>query len=99
MTIFIAYMKLLVFVTCISGFWFFHCHIEFHVEIGMAVIIQVGDKDDMPPTPKGFPKCGNWYFSGYQEEETKTCGSTAKSFSLIVSLLSAFITFSNILTI
>jgi len=23
------------------GFWFFHCHITFHVEIGMGLIIQV----------------------------------------------------------
>ena len=72
----------------------------------MAVIIQVGDKDDMPPTPKGFPKCGNWYFSGYQEEETTemgeicTNGSTAKSFSLIsLSLMFALCTaFLNSLT-
>ncbi|ESO84603.1 hypothetical protein LOTGIDRAFT_176112 [Lottia gigantea] len=40
------------------GMWFFHCHIEFHVEIGMGLLIQVGSKDDMPKRPKGFPTCG-----------------------------------------
>lgn len=49
------------------GFWFFHCHIEFHVDIGMGIIIQVGNKEDFPKVPKGFPKCGNWQFSGYSE--------------------------------
>lgn len=51
------------------GFWFLHCHIEFHVDIGMGLLIQVGSKEDMPKTPQHFPKCGNWKFTGYQEEE------------------------------
>ncbi|KAK3090802.1 hypothetical protein FSP39_014772 [Pinctada imbricata] len=45
------------------GFWFFHCHIEFHAEIGMGVVLQVGDVKDMPKAPKGFPKCGPWTFN------------------------------------
>lgn len=42
------------------GFWIFHCHIEFHVEVGMALIFKVGDYNQMPPLPKGFPTCSNY---------------------------------------
>ncbi|XP_069129164.1 uncharacterized protein [Argopecten irradians] len=51
------------------GFWFFHCHIEIHQIMGMALILQVGDVDEMPPTPKNFPTCGSFDFS--QEEFEK----------------------------
>lgn len=42
------------------GYWLFHCHIEFHVEIGMALVFKFGDDSQMPPVPKNFPKCGNY---------------------------------------
>lgn len=42
------------------GFWFFHCHLEFHMHAGMAAIIQIGEKKDMLPSPPGFPTCGNY---------------------------------------
>jgi FtsP/CotA-like multicopper oxidase with cupredoxin domain len=29
------------------GFWFFHCHIEWHLAAGMAVLVVEGD----PPLP------------------------------------------------
>ncbi|XP_052228206.1 uncharacterized protein LOC127842632 [Dreissena polymorpha] len=62
------------------GFWFFHCHIEFHVDIGMGILIQVGKVGDMPPVPKNFPKCGNWAFNGNEDikqTEKVTCVSGA----------------------
>lgn len=42
------------------GYWLFHCHIEFHVEVGMATVFKIGEDWDMPPTPPSFPKCGNY---------------------------------------
>ncbi|KAK3922857.1 Laccase [Frankliniella fusca] len=42
------------------GYWLFHCHIEFHVELGMALVVKVGEHEDMPPVPRGFPQCGDW---------------------------------------
>ncbi|XP_021372474.1 L-ascorbate oxidase-like [Mizuhopecten yessoensis] len=51
------------------GFWFLHCHIEIHQITGMALILQVGDVDQMPSTPKNFPTCGNFNFP--QEEFDK----------------------------
>ncbi|XP_046548492.1 laccase-1-like isoform X2 [Haliotis rubra] len=53
------------------GFWLLHCHIDFHVAIGMALIIQVGELNQMPRPPKHFPRCGNWEYTGEEEEEEK----------------------------
>lgn len=38
-----------------------HCHIDFHVELGMALLIKVGEESEMKPPPKNFPKCGDPY--------------------------------------
>ncbi|XP_063243590.1 uncharacterized protein LOC134542927 [Bacillus rossius redtenbacheri] len=42
------------------GYWLLHCHIEFHVEIGMAVVLKVGEDSQMAPVPRGFPRCDSW---------------------------------------
>ncbi|KAI5701003.1 hypothetical protein M8J75_005180 [Diaphorina citri] len=42
------------------GFWFFHCHFLYHHQTGMSAVIQVGDLSDMVPTPRGFPRCGDF---------------------------------------
>lgn len=42
------------------GYWLFHCHIEFHAEVGMSLIFKVGEHKDMLPVPRNFPLCGNW---------------------------------------
>ncbi|XP_011135308.1 laccase-1 isoform X1 [Harpegnathos saltator] len=42
------------------GYWLFHCHIEFHAEIGMSLILKVGEHEEMPPVPPNFPKCSDW---------------------------------------
>ncbi|KAK5650033.1 hypothetical protein RI129_001062 [Pyrocoelia pectoralis] len=42
------------------GYWLLHCHIEFHMEIGMALLFKVGDHSEMLPVPENFPKCGNF---------------------------------------
>ncbi|XP_055385677.1 uncharacterized protein LOC129614808 [Condylostylus longicornis] len=39
------------------GYWLFHCHIEFHAEIGMALILKIGDHNQMTPVPNNFPSC------------------------------------------
>ncbi|KAK3087150.1 hypothetical protein FSP39_002348 [Pinctada imbricata] len=33
------------------GFWFMHCHVETHAQLGMALVLQVGEPDDLPPIP------------------------------------------------
>ncbi|GFN91552.1 multicopper oxidase [Plakobranchus ocellatus] len=42
------------------GIWFFHCHLEYHADMGMGVLFQVGTREDFPKVPKNFPKCGNF---------------------------------------
>ncbi|KAI4484871.1 hypothetical protein M0802_012999 [Mischocyttarus mexicanus] len=42
------------------GYWLFHCHIEFHAEIGMSLVFKVGDHEAMQQVPRGFPRCGDW---------------------------------------
>ncbi|XP_076296818.1 uncharacterized protein LOC143217023 [Lasioglossum baleicum] len=42
------------------GYWLFHCHIEFHAEVGMSLVFKVGEDQDMLPVPDNFPRCGNW---------------------------------------
>lgn len=47
------------------GYWFFHCHYEWHMHVGMRAIVRVGQKSDMKTPPKDFPKCGNYLPSVY----------------------------------
>ncbi|XP_012350394.1 laccase ARB_05828 [Apis florea] len=42
------------------GWWLLHCHFSWHHITGMELVILVGNKNDLPPTPKNFPKCDNW---------------------------------------
>merc|ERR1711874_715936 len=28
------------------GTWIFHCHIDYHLSVGMALVLQIGNKDD-----------------------------------------------------
>ncbi|KAJ3627121.1 hypothetical protein MTP99_014525 [Tenebrio molitor] len=42
------------------GYWLFHCHIEFHVEVGMALVFKIGEDHEMSPIPRNFPRCGNY---------------------------------------
>ncbi|GAB0095780.1 Multicopper oxidase [Sergentomyia squamirostris] len=39
------------------GYWLFHCHIEFHAEIGMALVVKVGEHSDMLSVPRNLPTC------------------------------------------
>ncbi|XP_062583990.1 uncharacterized protein LOC134245749 [Saccostrea cucullata] len=64
------------------GFWFFHCHVDFHSEIGMGVILQVGEINQMPKPPYNFPKCGNWKFTTPIEEETGCPANSAAGLQL-----------------
>ncbi|CAG9860191.1 unnamed protein product [Phyllotreta striolata] len=39
------------------GYWVLHCHIEIHLALGMTMILQVGEKKEMVPVPRDFPRC------------------------------------------
>lgn len=42
------------------GFWLMHCHYEWHLSNGMALVFQVGETYEMVPPPIDFPKCNNY---------------------------------------
>ena len=42
-----------------AGFWLFHCHVEMHAAMGMAMVFQVGEPSDFPSPPRNFQRCGN----------------------------------------
>lgn len=46
--------------TCNPGYWFLHCHVEWHMHVGMRLIMKVGERSEMVPPPAGFPQCGNY---------------------------------------
>ncbi|XP_071491136.1 uncharacterized protein [Diadema antillarum] len=54
------------------GWWFFHCHLEFHVVIGMGLLVHVGTDADLPPAPDNFPRCGSWPTASAPSESTST---------------------------
>ncbi|XP_002067090.2 L-ascorbate oxidase [Drosophila willistoni] len=57
------------------GYWLFHCHIEFHAEIGMALVFKVGNDDQMLPVPANFPTCGDYSPDNRAEATTSPDGS------------------------
>lgn len=54
------------------GIWLMHCHIDFHAEVGMAVIIKVGEYHQIPPAPKNFPQCDSFMNEEDKIEEKKS---------------------------
>lgn len=46
------------------GYWIFHCHMDWHLSIGMSVMIQVGEVHEMRRPPDDFPRCGDYMPNG-----------------------------------
>lgn len=49
------------------GYWIFHCTFEHQLCAGMAIVLKVGDRKEMPTSPPGLPTCGNYLepFAGH----------------------------------
>ncbi|XP_065091239.1 uncharacterized protein LOC135712206 [Ochlerotatus camptorhynchus] len=81
------------------GYWLFHCHIEFHAEIGMALVLKVGDKSEMVAVPPNFPTCydytpdlGKQYSGGQQALSAKKSAFQRLALAAItVALLSKMV--------
>ncbi|KAL8596342.1 hypothetical protein ACOMHN_067033 [Nucella lapillus] len=72
------------------GFWLMHCHIEFHNNIGMSLVIQVGEPNQFPPRPKNFPTCGSWKLSIDDDDGhkgSKTNGASATTSGVVTVVL------------
>lgn len=64
------------------GFWLFHCHIEFHVEVGMALVFKVGDYNQMPNVPENFPTCSNFMpNTDHEHKESRTPAEAGTTYS------------------
>lgn len=68
------------------GYWLFHCHIEFHVEIGMALVFKVGEHNEMPPIPTEFPTCGSYMPDDNLEHHTSSTTEKSNKDNQVVSI-------------
>eukprot|EP00092_Neocalanus_flemingeri_P067913 GFUD01082940.1.p1 GENE.GFUD01082940.1~~GFUD01082940.1.p1 ORF type:complete len:504 (-),score=56.19 GFUD01082940.1:118-1467(-) len=75
-----------------NGTWIFHCHINYHVTIGMAMVLQVGELkrqdwstgplqrnvecETPPPPPRGGPTTIYWFYGMENAERCVTPGMT-----------------------
>ncbi|KAJ8044291.1 Laccase-4 [Holothuria leucospilota] len=43
------------------GWWFLHCHLDFHALLGMAMVVRIGTDEDIKGLiPPDFPRCQNF---------------------------------------
>ena len=42
------------------GTWMLHCHLDFHSEVGMSLLIKIGNVTDLPKEPTNWPQCGDF---------------------------------------
>ncbi|XP_047106717.1 laccase-5-like [Schistocerca piceifrons] len=69
------------------GYWFFHCHISNHAELGMGVVLKVGGHDEMVSIPSDFPQCGNWKWTYHEEAAGSRSYGSLLALLLCLSLL------------
>lgn len=67
------------------GVWMFHCHIEWHVEMGMSILLKVGNKNDLPIKPKNMPNCDS--FNDIYNTTTTTYISSSFIITIFVLLV------------
>ncbi|XP_073992965.1 uncharacterized protein isoform X2 [Rhodnius prolixus] len=46
------------------GFWIFHCHVTNHMELGMALLFQVGTREEILNMCTNSNQCDSWYNEG-----------------------------------
>jgi len=81
------------FVSDNPGYWAFHCHLSFHVETGMMLVIQVGEDDQMKKVPEDYPRCGS-YLPGPTIKSNNNGNSSAyKPFSSYIHFVLCFLCF------
>ncbi len=61
----------------------------------MSIVVHVGNDEDLPPKPKDFPRCGNWYPHGDADTDTPSpqmpCGAVRRisSMSYVLTVLNS----------
>ncbi|CAH1399081.1 unnamed protein product [Nezara viridula] len=69
------------------GFWLLHCHITNHMELGMAMILQIGSPEEILTMCHKAQQCGPWYKGSSVELKNQSFILTL-AFSIIVFYLS-----------
>lgn len=67
--------------------WLLHCHIDFHAEVGMAVILKIGDYNQMAKVPKGFPTCYDYKTQEMFDEQKSKALSINQMYFLILIII------------
>jgi uncharacterized membrane protein len=47
-------------------------YLDFHAEVGMAIILKVGDYNQMPPVPNGFPTCNDYMAATNEQQKSSS---------------------------
>ncbi|KAK3593693.1 hypothetical protein CHS0354_013589 [Potamilus streckersoni] len=71
------------------GFWLFHCHVGFHLAMGLGMVIQVGEIHEMTQPPPSFPRCGSWRTDTSNDQSrcySQTQTSSASTFFFVATL-------------
>ena len=71
------------------GIWMFHCHIDFHSELGMTLIFKVGEQSEFPKLPDNFPKCGSEWSQGIATPNGDSSSSFASQATYFVSKITS----------
>jgi len=75
------------------GTWLFHCHVDWHVEMGMAVVFEVAPTK-IPAPPKMTPVCGAVPFvQGYPQAPCSSGAMMTATYSVALLLLGVFLAF------
>lgn len=68
--------------------WLLHCHIDFHAEVGMAVMLKIGEYHQMAPVPRNFPTCYDYIAHNEEDEKLQSSATTlANSLTCLLTIL------------
>lgn len=62
----------------------------FCFQIGMSLVIHVGDDEDLPETPENFPKCYDWPRSDFQDKPSNAADTVSSAFLLFATVMWAY---------
>jgi len=61
-----------------AGMWLFHCHIDWHVEMGMGFAFDISSEKS-PPPPLDYQFCGSVFPSSFTASTTPLIASSSNS--------------------
>lgn len=66
--------------------WLLHCHIDFHAELGMSIVLKVGEYSQMAPVPRNFPTCQSDYTSSIDPIEINSSAHISYPVSTLLTI-------------